>query len=245
MAVIYNPRIVTDGLTFCLDAASPRSYPGVGTTAIDLCGNTTDLTLVNGVQYSNEGNGSFLFDGTNDFIVGTGTTNLFDPSVGFTISFWINQVTEDRTVGVLRQEDSAGVRSFYVITRPEPAGYMAIQTFTSSATLGFTCEGGPGTAWPLDEWYHCTFVYRGGTSNSDLEWYFNGVETLDFGWNYRFRTYTNTPDVDTDGERKFGDSEARGRYLNAYLANLQTYNRTLTDEEIKQNYNATKGRFGL
>ena len=141
--------------------------------------------------------------------------------------------------------DSAGVRSFDVVTRPESAGYMAMQTFTSSATLGFTCEGGPGTPWPLNEWYHCTFVYRGGTSATDLDWYFNGVETIEFGWNYRYRFYDTTPDVDTDGERKFGDSERRNRYLNAYLANLQTYNRTLTDEEIKQNYNATKGRFGL
>lgn len=35
MGVGYNPRIVTDGLVLCLDAANKRSYPGSGTTWID------------------------------------------------------------------------------------------------------------------------------------------------------------------------------------------------------------------
>ena len=32
-------------------------------------------------------------------------------------------------------------------------------------------------------------------------------------------------------------------WLNSYIANLQIYNRTLTDDEIRQNYLATKGRY--
>ena len=33
MGTNYNPRIVTDGLVLCLDAANPRSYPASGTSA--------------------------------------------------------------------------------------------------------------------------------------------------------------------------------------------------------------------
>ena len=36
MAFFRGPNIVTDGLVFALDAGSPRSYPGSGTTWIDL-----------------------------------------------------------------------------------------------------------------------------------------------------------------------------------------------------------------
>ena len=36
MGTSYNPRIVTDGLVLCLDAAIKRSYPGAGTTWTDL-----------------------------------------------------------------------------------------------------------------------------------------------------------------------------------------------------------------
>lgn len=34
MAVNYAPRIVTDGLVLCLDAANPKSYPGTGYNAL-------------------------------------------------------------------------------------------------------------------------------------------------------------------------------------------------------------------
>ena len=36
MATRYSPRIVTDGLALCLDAANSRSYPGTGTNWADL-----------------------------------------------------------------------------------------------------------------------------------------------------------------------------------------------------------------
>ena len=32
MGVLYNSRIVTDGLVLCLDAGDKMSYPGAGTT---------------------------------------------------------------------------------------------------------------------------------------------------------------------------------------------------------------------
>jgi hypothetical protein len=38
MGFYRGPNIVTDGLTFAVDAASERSYPGSGTTAYDLVG---------------------------------------------------------------------------------------------------------------------------------------------------------------------------------------------------------------
>ena len=38
MGLTHSPRIVTDGLVFCVDAANARSYPGTGTTLTDLKG---------------------------------------------------------------------------------------------------------------------------------------------------------------------------------------------------------------
>jgi len=34
MGVLYNSRIVIDGLVLCLDAGDRMSYPGAGTTMI-------------------------------------------------------------------------------------------------------------------------------------------------------------------------------------------------------------------
>ena len=36
-----------------------------------------------------------------------------------------------------------------------------------------------------------------------------------------------------------------GFYLNGNIGQVQIYNKALTQQEILQNYNATKGRFGL
>ena len=35
MGLTHSPRIVTDGLVFCVDPANARSYPGTGTTLTD------------------------------------------------------------------------------------------------------------------------------------------------------------------------------------------------------------------
>jgi len=33
--------------------------------------------------------------------------------------------------------------------------------------------------------------------------------------------------------------------MSGFISNVQIYNRALSDQEIKQNYNATKKRYGL
>ena len=45
MGFFRGPNIVRDGLVLALDAASPRSYPGSGTTWFDLSGNNFNFTL--------------------------------------------------------------------------------------------------------------------------------------------------------------------------------------------------------
>ena len=45
MGFSRGPNIVRDGLVLALDAASPRSYPGTGTTWYDLSGNNFNFTL--------------------------------------------------------------------------------------------------------------------------------------------------------------------------------------------------------
>jgi hypothetical protein len=52
MGFFRGPKIVTDGLILALDAASPRSYPGTGTTWYDLSGQGNNGTLVNGPTFS-------------------------------------------------------------------------------------------------------------------------------------------------------------------------------------------------
>ena len=67
MAFNYSPKIVTEGLVFAVDAANRKSYPGSGTNCTDIVG-VSDGVLTNGVGYSLDNGGSFIFDGTDDYI---------------------------------------------------------------------------------------------------------------------------------------------------------------------------------
>ena len=62
MSLHHYPKIVTNGLVLCLDAANPSSYPGTGTTWNDLIGNTNS-TLVNGPTYSSSNAGTITISG--------------------------------------------------------------------------------------------------------------------------------------------------------------------------------------
>ena len=64
----YGPRIVTDGLVLCLDAADRNCYAGTGSTAYDQSGNGSNGTFINSPSYTTDYGGCFTFEGTNDRI---------------------------------------------------------------------------------------------------------------------------------------------------------------------------------
>ena len=94
MGLAHSPRIVTDSLVLCLDAANTKSYGGSGTTWTDLSGNGNDFTLVNGVGYDSGNNGSLSFDGSNDYATRAHDSNnelastALNFSTALTISVW-------------------------------------------------------------------------------------------------------------------------------------------------------------
>ena len=87
MGLSHSPRIVTDGLVFCVDAANKRSYPGVGTTWTDLTANKNNGTLTNGPTFDSANGGSIVFDGTNDY-VDLGSSLSISTSSPFSVEFW-------------------------------------------------------------------------------------------------------------------------------------------------------------
>ena len=64
MGLTHSPRIVTDGLVLCLDAASARSYPRTGTVWTNLAGpeNGTLVNMTN--NFNSESAGVLVFDGS-------------------------------------------------------------------------------------------------------------------------------------------------------------------------------------
>jgi hypothetical protein len=88
MAFHNNPRIVTDGLVLCLDAADSSSYPGSGTTWYDLSGNGNNHNINGSPTFSN---GAFTINETQTF------TRSSMPTINITCTVVVVYKTTDGT----------------------------------------------------------------------------------------------------------------------------------------------------
>ena len=106
MGIGYNTSIVRDGLVLYLDAANRKSYTGSGVNINNLSAPTNNGTLINGVAFSTENGGCFVFDTTNDFIsvAGTEALNLIN---NVTLEAWIKYTTTANTVCIEKSNNNS------------------------------------------------------------------------------------------------------------------------------------------
>lgn len=226
--------IVTDGLVFSVDAANKKSYPGSGTAVKDLSGNS-DSTLTNGTTHDTTFIGAFDFDGSNDKIVTPVTaTNWAD--VAFTIQLWTSDCTQNDSCFVMGGDggtNNFGLVGFYWSSSNLIFSYWRTGGGTSK---GFRMQVPHDRTAPNN--LCLTFTGVGGTNTTTIvnncTLYFNGIsQTVIHGGG-------GTPS--TSGILELGG----GNYpLNGKIHNTLYYDRVLTSQEVLQNYNATKNRFGL
>lgn len=242
MAFHYNPKIVTDGLLICIDAANVKSYPGSGTTATDLTGNSYNGTLINGVAFSTDNKGTWRFDGTNDRInVDTQPgypSTVDDP---FTIEsaiyiptgadWWADNGSQGTAiVGRGNYNGSTGFRRYGTTN----IGWY-IRPVSSGRSIGYVAA--------YDTWYILTGTFNGTNDAEGMEFYVNGelVGTTTIS-DALSSAYDNGSWL-MGGNLAFGGSN--GLYGQGDIPYFRLYNRALTEAEVKQNFNATRGRFGL
>ena len=220
-------QIVMNGLVLCLDAASPRSYPGSGTTWTDLSGRGNTGTLVNGVGYVGTNGGSLSFDGVNDYVT---TNNQLDPiAYGLfadATSFWsVSSWFKPAGTGAITGKGGGtGGSATYVV-------WMSTSTTLSTRLRGET---------PLNistsitsNWYEVSITWDGTTARA----YLNGefVNTISVGVASK-QTNNFTIGAAADGTNTF---------YNGNVSNVKVYNRALSASEVSQNYNALRSRYGL
>jgi hypothetical protein len=220
MGLGHSPTIITDGLVFSLDAANSRSYTGTGGTANDLC-NFYNGNLTNGVGFTSENNGCFTFDGTNDHIVIPNITI----SGSFSIDVWCK--TTSLSAVIVAGKYGGGSYDFWV------GVFSGI--FKFSISMPNKIE--PYTATiSANTWYHVTAVYNASALTASI--YLNGTLSQTVSGTFPFQNPPGNYAIGAFGEN--GSYYWPGR-----ITTHKFYNRALTAIEIKQNYNATKRRFGL
>ena len=224
MSASVNPDIVTDGLVLCLDAANPKSYPGTGTTWYDLSGTGDTSTLTNGPGFDSANNGSITFDGVDDYVL---TSNSYALGLNpFAIDIWLKRVGDPIVNASLFASNATQTETNYQLAF-NANGTIRMAIGTTVTTCGFI---------PDSTWTHYCFSRESATSTGGKS-YINGV--LD-------RTVDTSADLSQLITYRIGRNRAGTTYYNGYIASIKFYhNKSLTPEEVKQNFAAVRGRYGV
>ena len=222
MAVGYNPSIVSDGLVLYLDPANQRSYSGSGNTANGLIGEING-TLVNGVGFTSSNNGYFSFDGTNDYIEVPSITSI---AGDFTVAIWF-YTTASLDGYYKRLLDLDYITGFWL-------GRNANSNSWGGGILESNFPYGIYLPFTNGQWHYLVSV-RSGTTHI---LYGDGIS------NTTSNTVSNgnlsAAMLLIAREPLFSPSNFNGN-----IGQVQIYNRALSQQEILQNFNATRFRYGI
>lgn len=216
MAVFSGPEIVNDGLVLHLDAANKLSYPGSGTIWDDLSGNSNNGTLTNGPTYSN---GSIVFDGTNDYI---SSVSIPNPNGELTCEVAMNYDSKGSYHNIF---DRGSYRPMLWI---DPNNKLEVSFYTGAG--GITSSASYNGQDII-----VTAVYNSNSSPGILL-YVNGNLV---GTKNTAHVVWPNPSTFTLFNRN------NSQTFDGKLYYLRFYTKTLSASEIKQNFEATRDRYGI
>lgn len=218
MAITRGPSIVRDGLVLCLDAKDPNSYSGSGSTWYDLTTTSNNASLTS-VNY--DSNGYFDFPASTGSQVRLGSTITL--SSAMTFEMMCNP--DDLTI------DGSGYRSLF----SAGTGY---RIFVSNSGQIFARIGGTNVSISANSavttsggWFSIVVTWTGSFYACYINNSSSGSGASNTGYISNFEYIGN-----------YGSNNGR---FDGQIAYLRLYDRVLSSNELTENYNAQKSRFGL
>jgi hypothetical protein len=219
MAVAYNPKIVTNGLKLYYDPANQKCYPGSGSAITDLSGSGAAGTLGTATTVTSEAGGIFesASSGTNF------QTNSAQSISASTVSamVWVKVTTHGNWIDLVKNN---WVNSGWIIFSASDSWNVALAQ--SGSQYGASVVHNNSTAWT-----NLALTYDGTT----IRLYVDGALASS-------STSISNAVLDTGFPIVFAGGTRPGAYKTSLI---KIYNRALTAQEINQNFNATRGRFGV
>jgi hypothetical protein len=243
MGVKSGPRIIKDSLIIHLDASVSRAYSGSGNTWYDISGNNNHGYLVNTPTFNSSGAASnFSFNGTDEYVDITTSPNTFSYNrSSFTVLGWVRftSLPNPFYAGTIIGKWNIGsdqFNEFILNTQDETRTFVLGVDFDDSLSPNNAVSDivTTNTTYTTNIWYHVCGTFNNGVSSI----YLNGILE-----NSATSAYTT---IRTDNTAYLRSALF---YTNLYSVGqrsiIQMYNRALTAQEVLQNYNATKRRYGL
>ena len=219
MGFYRGPNAITSGLILSLDAGNTKSYQSGSTTWFDKSGKANNGTLTNGPTFSSANGGSIVFDGVDDFV--STVQSLTSLSFSYEAFLIPTNVSKDQMyIGT-------SIAAFYI-------RILGSKAFLSITAGGIQRIFTHDTILENNKVYHIVSIYNG----VQLKIYINTVLAVGTVLNEPLQTPWGTERIG-----RWRDVDQRSFVGSIYTVRL--YNRELSQDEVTQNYNATKSRFNL
>jgi hypothetical protein len=235
-------NIGINDLIVYLDVANPKSYVSGSDSWSNIINPNLTGSLLNNPAFSPTNGGSIVFNGSNNYVLLPQSTP--NQTIGkYSFSIWLrftNTMTPSHTSNftIVEAQNTllGGVDNYLSLlsnaTVANTNGRMLFQTFNPLNLLYTTTN-----TWIGGQWYNIVCTYDISTSRQSI--YVNGVlENFATIANCYFNTNTY-----------FGlgayTAPPRTWFFNGQISSFMIYSKTLSAQEILQNYNTTKTRFSL
>jgi len=237
LSTAFDPSSNTSTNTYSSDDIASLHFISDGSKAI------SERNASSGVEVYNTGTPAsdvvpgthFIFDGTDDYITVNDVTGVTDFSISndYTVDFWVylsstqnNTESSDNDV-VEKWSGSGGYPYSFRYIRSNQT--MSVNTYNDTSQISTSIQISSNNWWNICGVFDWT--------NSVLTVYGNGGSVSSTTTLNLTGTITNTSALNL---MRRGSSN---NYATGKLSNLKIYDKALTEAEVKQNYNALKGRY--
>ena len=250
-------KIVTDGLVLNLDAGNILSYSGTGSTWYDLSNIGNNVSLVGSPTYNTT---NLIFNGTNQIANTINTIDLTSTNV-ITFTFFmkvLNYITTGNSANIIFEfspTSNSNINAFSLgISDNSNSSVFPGSTYPISLNNVGTVNGNSYNIQAYNKtlvndlnWHYWTVIYnrniQGTRPSQNILYIDNNLTTPTI---LPINPYmTNNTQNFGNYRLYFGGRNNSSLYSNIQLGNIQLYNRLLTSQEISQNFNTLRGRYGI
>ena len=228
MGLHHSPNIITNGLVLLLDAANTKSYPGSGTTWTDLSGNGNNGTNTN-MTFESLNGGIFDF-ATNSVSTIPNSDSLNSPVTELTIEavvkFNANSTDFIYEKGNVNTQHSLFSHGSDIVFRTFHDGDGNYDSLIQTKAIANITNG---------VYHHIVGSYNGSTKKI----YVDGIERHTKNKTGNLVTTSNGAAVG-----RFGGTSS-GYFFDGKIARVSVYSIGLTQDQVRQNFDAVRGRFNI
>jgi len=232
MSVQAGPNLIENGLRVSYDAGNIRSYPGSGNTLFSLNGRESATATT--ISTAIDSNSGIILNHNTSTSVSITLSPVVNHEV-WSIMFWIRStgLTSSNYRNILALDDTNSAHNYFY-------NFDTRET-TNSFILGYQKH------YSINDWLVTSF--NTSAQWAEQKWWCIGVSHnntvfKNYSQGTLFSTQTQTRDV-------AGYGDINQLFLNrsdgntVYMGPVYFYDRILTDDEFRQNFNALRGRFGI